>query len=54
MTNEQWLKSLSTGELADYIYAVFTSGVMCGKGLIEQSELINYKNWLNEPFTKNR
>ena len=52
MKRADWIRSLSDEELADYIYSVFVTGKLYGRGLLKKAGLIDYKSWLQEEFKK--
>ena len=50
MTNEEYVKNLSTEDLSDYIIAVYKTGILVGRNKLTEKDtpFVNYKDWLKE------
>ena len=52
MTNEEWLRSATTEELAGTIYEWFTLGFTRGKNGKKLNSVAEVVEWLKQPHTK--
>lgn len=51
MNNEQFIKSMNTQELADYIKSVYIAGLLSARNPDCNAKMIDYKSWLQEERT---
>ena len=54
MTNEEYIKSMDTKQLSEYIYSVYLAGVIQGRKennkYINNNVFVNYEDWLKNDF----